>query len=152
MVNQKVQSVLTEIEDELRGLPEPPANALHVVTGVLAKYNQLLRRHMDGEQPNNLSKAWKEIKKVFHDTIVNAQRPSLIVTTRNAEVGKKQEVDSEIINLDDSDSGVESLYRAPTPSPTKKRKGAQGSAIAHRSHRSTPTSTPTKGRVVIDRK
>jgi hypothetical protein len=118
-VTDRVQAVLGGIEKELLNLPDPPANALFTVNNVLVEFSQTFRRRIDGD-PNDFSKAWKEIKKIFFHGIVVAQRPNLIVD----ELSSKRHTASEIICVDsDSDNN---MPLPTTPSPSKKRKGARG--------------------------
>jgi hypothetical protein len=116
-----VQSVLDEIDNDLRNIPDPPANALFTVNHVLIDFHQAFRKRIDGEkQPNDLSKAWKEIKKTFFNEIVELQRPNLIVS----ESLQNRQTTSQVICLDsDLDDDVPPPI---TPSPPKKRRGARG--------------------------
>ncbi|KAF2434192.1 hypothetical protein EJ08DRAFT_582410 [Tothia fuscella] len=134
---QQVQVAVNNIDEELRDLPDPPANALQVVTNILAHFDQTFRQRIDGEkQPNDLSTAWKDIKKTFKQDIISVQRPTLLVNTVGApqELSrpvkneyptnpkssplKKPKTHTEVINLD-SDTEQEAPV---TPSPAKKRK------------------------------
>jgi hypothetical protein len=80
-INEKVHLRLAEINEELRQLPDPPANALYVVNKALADFSHCLRTKIDGDlSPNQLTKAWKNARKVFHEDITINQRPLLIVS------------------------------------------------------------------------
>lgn len=129
--------MLAEIEDELKNLPDPPANTLHTVGRVLSEFMKVLTEKIDGErQPNELSTSWKKIKKTFVTEIIEKQRPNLLVAephharkskSQQSTPSKRERGDDEIICLDDSDDGGSTPCPKPATTPTKKRKGLQAS-------------------------
>ncbi len=78
-----------EIEDELAMLPEPLPNALHAVKQAVTDLAPALRSKIESLEPNDLTESWKKIKDDFHKSIVNRQRPRLIVTSPATESGKQ---------------------------------------------------------------
>ncbi|KAE9990102.1 hypothetical protein EG327_001875 [Venturia inaequalis] len=138
-IAERVNERLEEINEELKTLPDPPANALHVVNKALGDFVHQLRAKIDGDKPNELTKSWKQARKIFLDDITISQRPTLLVneslynatastTTSPAltpkAVVKKQSTfttpskrnrTTEYVTLDDSDEEM-----APTPSKRAK--------------------------------
>lgn len=78
-IAERVGNRLTEINEELKTLPDPPANALHVVNKALGDFTHQLRIKIDGDKPNELTRSWKQARKTFVDDIVISQRPTLLV-------------------------------------------------------------------------
>jgi hypothetical protein len=79
-ITEKVHHRLAEINEELKTLPDPPANALHCVNKVLADFGHRLRTKIDGDHnPNELMKIWKNARKSFLQDITINQRPLLLV-------------------------------------------------------------------------
>ncbi|QDS72112.1 hypothetical protein FKW77_003694 [Venturia effusa] len=78
-ISERVDVRLREINEELKTLPDPPANALHVVNKALGDFVHQLRIQIDGDRPNELTKDWKEARKAFLDEILVSQRPTLLV-------------------------------------------------------------------------
>lgn len=78
-ITERVNERLQEIEEELKTLPDPPANALHVVNKALGDFVHQLRAKIDGDKPNELTKSWKQARKAFLDDITVSQRPTLLV-------------------------------------------------------------------------
>jgi hypothetical protein len=130
----------------LGNLPEPPSNALRVVTTVLNKFDQIFRKHIAGEtRRNKFLMAWKTIKTAFHDEIVSAQLPNLIVGSNNGRSAKEKEKNGSLIepiSLDSDDDNSTPV----TPCSSKKRKIAE---VYESSFVGSPTPTPrAKGAVV----
>lgn len=117
--------MLTSIEEELHNLPDPPSNALQVVTHVLNQFDQAFRRRIDGEKhPNDLSNGWKDIKRRFRLEIISTQRPNLIVSASqnlSFKGNTKHSSSVEPIILCSEDD----VPAPATPSSSKKRKIAQ---------------------------
>ncbi|TID20701.1 dynamin family protein [Venturia nashicola] len=138
-IAERVDDRLREINEELKTLPDPPANALHVVNKALGDFVHQLRAKIDGDRPNELTKSWKGARKTFLDDITVSQRPTLLVNeslynstastpnspalTPKAVVKKqpgfttpsKRNRTTEYVTLDDSDEEM-----APTPSKRTK--------------------------------
>lgn len=79
-IAERVNHRLDEINQELKHLPDPPANALHVVNKALGDFTHQLRIKIDGDKPNELTKSWKHARKIFVDDIKTSQRPILLVS------------------------------------------------------------------------
>jgi hypothetical protein len=121
-ISQKVHLRLSEINEELKSLPEPPANALHCVNKALADFSHHYRTKIDGDYgPSELIRQWKNARQTFLEHITNHQRPTLIVnearydTSLPASPAKvstpSKRGREEVIELDSSDEEM-----APTPS------------------------------------
>ncbi|KIW04352.1 hypothetical protein, variant 1 [Verruconis gallopava] len=125
-----------EVEDQLAELPEPPQNALQVVSQAVIDFTQAVRSMIDGTEPNILTESWKKIKNEFHESIINGQRPTLLVASPEYEAddgrsspaptpckinytpSKLVKRNTQIIDLSSDDEEI--------VTPTKKRKDANG--------------------------
>lgn len=150
-VAQRVEIRLRELNDELKRLPDPPANAFHVVTTAVSDFANQMRIKLDSERPNDLTKSWKEARNVFKNAIQVEGCPTLVVNEaaylNTAKLNganitpksiKKQQVfttpskrerETETIDLDDSDD-------EPVPQTPSKR--AKTTTVLHRRHAPLP--------------
>ena len=76
-LEMQVARKLAEVDGALADLPEPPPNAMQVVTQSVNDFTQDFSAKVQATEPNALSQEWKQIKNAFHDTIVTRQRPML---------------------------------------------------------------------------
>lgn len=147
-IRSRVTMKLAHIEFRLGQLPDPPENALNVVTNAVAAFNSRLQQRLEGGLANDLFKQWKAIKKDFREAIITDQRPVLLVrsdlpnnssASSSPQKGVKQSktpsrTDERVINIesDEEDSVMET--------PSKKRK-VPGPSLPIRQ---TPTSSRTR--------
>ena len=130
----KVLQKLSQIEEKLEQLPEPPENALHVVTTVVTAFNHKLQSRLQGGfSENKLFKEWRTIKDDFHKAITQSQRPALLFRhdlgtdgSASAQSTPRQgrQTPAKVEDVITVDSDVES-----TGTPSKKRKGRGGRSI-----------------------
>ena len=143
-IRARVIQKIAEADHKLGQLPDPPQNALQVVTATLSNFVNKLQQLLDGGfASNSLWKSWKSIKKDFRKAIEN-QRPSLLVCedigqvkfakrTQKTNLAAKRNND-EIINIDSDDDSPTAIPETPT----KKHKGRNGK-VTPSTARTTPS-------------
>lgn len=77
-IRSRVTMKLANIESRLGQIPDPPENALNVVTNAVAAFNSRLQQRLEGGFANDLFKNWNAIKKDFREAITDL-RPALLV-------------------------------------------------------------------------
>jgi hypothetical protein len=145
-IRARVIQKIAEIDHKLGQLPDPPQNALQVVTTILSAFTNKLQQFLEGGfASNSLWKAWKSIKKDFRKAIED-QRPSLLVHQQDTYTGQSkfakktpQKVNlpakrnnEGVINISDDETST-----AVPETPTKKHKGRNGQ-VTPSTARTTP--------------
>lgn len=155
-IRARVGQKIAEVDHKLGQLPDPPRNALQVVTTTLSDFIKKVQQLFEGgSAANSLWKAWKSIKKDFRMAIED-QRPGLLLQqdtyTRQGKLAKKtpqktnlpaKRSNDEVINIDSDDEA--SMVVPETP--TKKHKGNNGQMTPSTTR---TTSIPVRTREVVN--
>ena len=146
-LEMQVTRKLAEVEDELADLPEPPANAMQVVTQAIMDFSQDFSSKVQATEPNVLSREWKQLKNTFHDAIESRQRPTIklstdqeVATTSAAKASKakarptpcKGKRTAEVIDLSSDEEMMDTPSRKKVASPVK-REGMPTETSTHMS-------------------
>ena len=110
-IHDKLLARLANVEAELEGYPEPPANAHGRVMEALTKFDELVKCHVKGTYPwNGLRNKARDFAKIF-DEALDRQRPTLKTSTPPS-FRKKA-----VIEISDDEDDGPPQSRAPTPAP-----------------------------------